>query len=252
MMQEENPYSLSLKNIFTTSWKIYSKILPIAALGFFTLMVVLSGLCLILFPIIFQISFSDFSNMLMSSPNEFQSFVSNPKFTINMGMLSLLFSCIIAPLAAGVLQSSKLAFENNPIPVKTVFSFYSSNYTMRIIGFTLVLKLIELGLSFLISSLGFSSFSMFFTMLLWLLTIFSIPMIIFENVSIGNAFNLSVKSVVPSMITIFLFSVLGGILAFSGMFVFGIGIIVTLPFWYALVFSMYYAVRGVKGNNLVF
>ena len=79
---------------------------------------------------------------------------------------------------------------------------------------------------------------------------FVIPIIIFENKELAEAFKESVERVVANFGTILGAFILGGIIGSLGIIACGIGVIFTLPFAYATIYAAY-ALQKPNGNEKV-
>ena len=69
--------------------------------------------------------------------------------------------------------------------------------------------------------------------------VLTLPIIIFEDQPLLRAMGNSYKRTVPVIFTVMLALILGGLVSLLGAFVFGIGIVVTFPMLYAVIYSLY-------------
>ncbi len=236
-----------LLNILKNAFETYRNSFLISLLGSIMLISVIFLLYILIFPMLLKMPLNEFSQLAISQPEEMQKILLTPDFQVKMTLFLLLINCIIAPMEAGFYKVFDALKNKEEVSHKILFSFYNSTYTGRILGFVLLFSALKWGIAFLLARLGLSGLDFSFSLVLSLLFTLTIPFIIFENQSIGTAMKQSSRHIAPYMFTALIVLFIGIVLAFLGALFFGFGMVLTLPFFFAVNYSLYQTIT-VKNN----
>ncbi len=153
------------------------------------------------------------------------------------GILTVFLS---APLQAGFLKMCREG-DKGEVNIGSLFSYFRSPYTGKLIIAGLITVFLNSLCAFLLSFIPiFGSFiNIFFTLVFYFLFIFVIPLIIFGNASIQDAFSLSVKLCMNKFFPIVGFMFLSYLLSICGLVACCIGVIVTIGFLWIGVYHLY-------------
>lgn len=227
-----------LKNALIT----YRNTFIISLLGSAFLFTVILGLYLVVFPILVNSPIEEFSQMVINDPEKWQKTLQSTDFQIKFNLFILLINCILAPMSAGFY---KVFSEEKPSP-RTLFSFYNSIYTGRILGYVILLTAVKFLISLILEAVGIPSASISISVVLSLLFTLTIPYIVLENQSLTQAMASSSRSITPRMFTALVVLFLAVLIAFLGVFLFLIGVIFTLPYFYSVNYWLYYSGKNTK------
>ncbi|WP_392420099.1 beta-carotene 15,15'-monooxygenase [Capnocytophaga canis] len=230
---------MSIAYIFKTAWEVFRTSILVNALGMLVLFLVITGLYIVIFPMLLGIPLEEISRFTIQTPEQLQSILISPDFQIKFTVFMLLINCIIAPMTAGFYSIFGSVQKNELPTMKQLFSFYNSPYTARILGSVLVITAVKTIISILLNFLGLDAANVSISILISLLVTLTIPIIIFENLSLVDAMRQSSARIAPFMFTVLLALAFGIIMGFSGILVFVVGICFTLPFFYAINYALY-------------
>lgn len=158
----------------------------------------------------------------------------------------LLITLLIAPFSAGILKMMQDADRNEEVTFSTLFFYVNSPYYTSIILATLVLSLTSFGLNIglqkiiMEKSVG-SYISMTLSIIFSVLTLLSIPNIIFKDMSVLSAIKNSISDTASNFFQILLLLVIAVIIGYIGLIAFCIGILFTFPIYFAVQYSIYKA-----------
>ncbi|MGV7105747.1 hypothetical protein [Flavobacterium sp. U410] len=226
-------YPFDLGTIIEGSFAVYKKTFLVAGATLILLGIVLVILYAGLLGVL--VGFSDFSEMML----QISIISKSPVYIISTGLFSTLASAIMAPITAGFIHTNYLAKRNKEFSLSTIFEFYKGKYTgtlmmaYAIVGFTMAI------VNTLLMFTGLEFLSFISQGLISLITVFTIPLIIYEDFNYSDALSKSISLfgkqplyILLAMIVAFFFSMLG-FLAFC------LGIFFTLPFLYSTYYAIY-------------
>jgi hypothetical protein len=161
-----------------------------------------------------------------------------------------------APFTAGLLKMAHEAEENRNVEFSIVFDYYKSIYFKDLFIAGIVISTFSSGFSTIISLLTqeFTSGVSFYVLTLVsgilnivipILTIFAVPLIVFGNLTSGQAIKKSIEIARTKFWTILLVLLVLLICAFVGLFAFCIGIFFTIPLIYSGIYIMYRTSIGI-------
>lgn len=167
---------------------------------------------------------------------------------------------IAAPFTAGLLKMAHEAEQNRAVEFSTVFEYYKSSYFKDLFISGLIISTISAGISTIISLvnqdfngyfvfIGLSVISAIVNISVPILTIFTVPLIVFGEMSASDAIKGSLI-ITKSKFWIILFVLAVFIVcALLGLFAFCIGIFFTIPLIYSSMYIMYRTVFGIDEKN---
>lgn len=234
-----------LLNILKSAFDVYRNSFYVSVLGSFFVLALTFGVYLFLFPILVNLPIEEFSTLAVHKPEELQKILETADFQVKFNLFVLLINCILAPMSAGFYKAFENARNGQQTPMSVLFSFYNSAYTMRIMGYVIGLTIFKLLLSLTLKNIGLAPVAFYVSLLLSLLFTLSIPFIIFENQSVGQAMKSSSKAVAPQMFTAMMALLVGGLMALLGLLFFVVGVAVTLPFFYAVNYGIYINAKSI-------
>lgn len=224
-----------LKNAFQT----YRNSFLISFLGSVCLFSVLFLLYLLIFPMLVKMPLNDFSQLALKQPEAVQQLITSADFQVKMMLFILLINCIVVPMEAGFYKLFEALGNKQRVGHKLLFSFYNSVYTKRILSFVLFFSAVKWAIAFLLTRLGLGGFDFSVSVILSLLFTLTIPIIVFENQSVTQAMKVSSRRMAPYMFTALIVLFIGLIATLSGILLFGFGLVLTLPFFFAVNYNLY-------------
>lgn len=227
-----------LKNGFIT----YRNAFIISLLGSAFLFTVILGLYLVIFPILVNSPIEEFSQMVLNDPEKWQKILQSTDFQVKFNLFILLINCILVPMSAGFYK----VFSEEKPSYRTLFSFYNSIYTGRILGYVILLTAIKFFISLLTEAISVPSASISISVVISLLFTLTIPYIVLENQSLTQAMISSSRSITPRIFTALVVLFLAVMIAFLGVFFFLIGVVFTLPYFYSVNYWLYYSGKNIK------
>lgn len=168
-------------------------------------------------------------------------------FSVNMAwstqliiiLVGSLFGAIFSPLNAGFIQMARNANTNENFGLNTLFDFFSSSYFKDLFISSVLLSLVGGILSFGCEQLGIKFLGNVVSVIVTVLTIFTIPLIIFNKYDAVSAITTSCKVVLKSPFVILGLLFVALIFCLLGLFGLCIGLFFTFPFWFSITYIMY-------------
>lgn len=229
-----NGYRLNLALLYQETIQIFKK------------SVVVSGLILFLVAIVLFIvyAFSLFAYFETPFPTQEQiEQLSSANLSIQqllkLGLIQSLVFAFLGVLSAGLLRLCKDVDQKIVPTLETVFKIFTKKTGLKVFVFTLIFQLVLSSLTFLFDSFNIFLASWFVMVLGYTLFILVIPLITFENYSLGKAIFSSVKLVNQQPLLMLSLVMFNSVFALSGIFFLLIGIFITFPIWYAFTYSLY-------------
>lgn len=238
-------HTMNLLNTLQIGLRLYLATILQHLMASAVIFVVISVLYWWLAPVIFEMPIEEIA-LLSQDSKKIEALLSNPAFGVKSWLFMLLLDGIITPFGAGLYHNYNAVTKGETATFGNVFTYYHSAYTGSIISYLFYLMAFKTIIAVVLGGLGFPALSMATLVVISLVFSFTIPIIIFEDKSVLKAMGESYKCIVPSIFTVMLALSLAFIVSLSGLFVFGIGIVVTLPILSATIFALYYQARNKK------
>jgi hypothetical protein len=241
-----NGYPLDFADVFNKAFENYKKIALYAGLMIFVFMIILLAVLAsigIAFVGVAALSQESLEQLSLNMKE-----LSGTPLIVYSG-LSLLFSCIISPLHAGLIKMAYCAERDEEFHVSTVFSYYTSKYLAPIFGATFLILLISNGLSMTLNATGISIVGPILSLAVSFFTILTIPLIIFSDFTAVDAIKCSFLIVAKQPAILFALmtlAVIGSMVGFIGCC---IGVFFTVPFIYSMYYIMYREIIGFDYDN---
>lgn len=156
----------------------------------------------------------------------------------------LLITILIAPFSAGILKMMQDADSNEEVTLSSLFYYVNSPYYTPIIMSTVILSIISFGLNIGVQkiipdkSMG-SIISMFLSIIFSVITLLSIPNIIFKDMPVLRAIKSSISQTSSNFFQILLLLAIAVIIGYFGLIAFCIGIFFTFPIYFAVQYCIY-------------
>ena len=238
-------YSLDLGKVIDDSFEIFKKTFLISGLGFLLTLIVV--FILAAFFGVFIYGITDFANFA----TELDAIESNSIHTISSIIFLVLLGALFAPINAGFLKLCYLAKKNQALEVGTIFDYYKGKYAKDIIIGSTIISFVSVSLSTLFDFMNLSFMNFILEGIIGLFTVFFFPLIIFGGQSFGEAIEKSIKLVAKQPIYIFAALVIAVIGVLLGIIALCIGIIFTVPYWWAMIFALYDNGIGTEEENII-
>ncbi|KDN53776.1 DUF2189 domain-containing protein [Flavobacterium seoulense] len=234
---KNNGYNLQFETVFNFAFENYKKIAIYAGLLLLVLLVFFGIAASII------LAFSvDIENLQeLSKLENFNPKNLSDEFLAYYLVGSTLFSCIISPIYAGFIKMAHCAQIDEEFHVSTVFEYYRFSYFKELFMATLLITVMSLGISSLFNLTGIPVLGLFGSITISLLSILSIPLIIFDDYKAFEAINTSFNLISKQPLVILGLFAVGYLFSMVGLMVFIIGLLFTLP----LMFSLYYAIYSI-------
>ena len=229
---------MKLSNVLSLSFQLFKTTFLTHLLGCLLLFGALLGLYWFLAPVIFGMPLEEVAQ-LSKEPEKITALVNNGGFAIKLSLFLLLVDGIVTPFTTGMYKNYRSVQRNEAATIGQLFSFYRSTYTGRILSYVLLLTALKSTAFVGIGALGLPAFALATVTVMSIVFVLTLPIIIFEDQPLLRAMGNSYKRTVPVIFTVMLALILGGIVSLLGAFVFGIGIVVTFPMLYAVIYSLY-------------
>ena len=229
---------MKLSNVLSLSFQLFKTTFLTHLLGCLLLFGALLGLYWFLAPVIFGMPLEEVAQ-LSKQPEKIAALVNNGGFAIKLSLFLLLVDGIVTPFTTGMYKNYRSVQRNEAATIGQLFSFYRSTYTGRILSYVLLLTALKSTAFVGIGALGLPAFALATVTVMSIVFVLTLPIIIFEDQPLLRAMGNSYKRTVPVIFTVMLALILGAIVSLLGAFVFGIGIVVTFPMLYAVIYSLY-------------
>lgn len=229
-----NGYSLNFETVFNLAFENYKKIALYAGL-LFLVSILLFGIATSVI-VAFSIGIENLEAIMKPENLDPKNF--SDEFLAYYLVGSTLFSCLISPFLAGFIKMAHCAQVDEEFHVSTVFEYYRFAYFKELFLATLLITILSLGISSVLNLTGVPMLGFFGSLTISLLSILSLPLIIFSDFKAIEAINTSFSLVSKQPLVLLGLFVVSYLFCIVGFFFFIIGLFFTLP----LMFSMYYAI----------
>ncbi|MGV4414906.1 hypothetical protein [Chryseobacterium sp. T1] len=144
-------------------------------------------------------------------------------------MAFVLIKALVFPLNIGLLQIYRKIDLQEEVSINDLFTGYLGFNFLKFAGYGLFA-----------SSIYLIAFSLFPLNFIWiLLSFFVSPLMLFANQGIFPALQLNFAALRKNFSTILLCTIVSILFSYSGILMFGIGIVLTFPFWNAMIYALY-------------
>ncbi|WP_139363504.1 hypothetical protein [Flavobacterium sp. LM5] len=152
---------------------------------------------------------------------------------------SIVLGSLLSPFMASFYKMADAAEKDLPFGVSDLFSYYKPKYFFTIFTTTIIIGLATNGATLIADELGLSFVGILIVLMINFITLFTIPLLIFEDATVFNAVKTSIAIVLKQPMVIFLLVFLSLIGVLLGFFAFCIGIIFTYPFFISMVYAIF-------------
>lgn len=235
---EDVPKKIDIGTTLNNAIEIYKKTFLVSGLAFFFMVIFL--LLLFFIGINFFIGFEVAAEQMKT----FDPTNLSLKGTLIYVACGILTTILIAPFTAGILKMMKDADNDEEVTFSTLFQYVNSPQYTSIILATLLLSLISFGLNIglqkliIDKTLG-SIISMTLSVVFSILTLLTLPNIIFKDLDVISAIKNSILVTNKNFFQILLLLLIAIIIGYIGLIAFCIGIFFTFPIYFAVQYSIY-------------
>jgi hypothetical protein len=236
-----NGYQLDFADVFNKAFENYKKIALYAGLMIFVFMVILFAVAAIM-----SVTFVGIAALSQESLEGLSKTMENLSGTAQIQYvgLSILFSCLISPLTAGLIKMAYCAERDEEFHVSTVFSYYTTAYFTQILVATFLILVSRNGIAMALDYSGIILLGSMLSLAISFFTILAIPLIIFSDLKAVDAIKFSFLIVSKQPLILFALmsiAVIGSMVGFIGCC---IGVFFTLPFVYSMHYAIYNEIIG--------
>lgn len=169
------------------------------------------------------------------------------KFSFNGKIIYIsaaaVFLSLIAPFMAGIFKMFQDADNNEEIAFSSIFAYINSPKYIHIVLATATITILSNGFNLFLKDF-FSEFLGTFigaliSLVIGILTYLVIPLVIFKNLNFISAIKESARQIGSHLFPAIILMIIAFILSFIGILAFCIGIFFTIPFLYAMQYSIY-------------
>ena len=173
-------------------------------------------------------------------------------------LVSIVGAGIAAPFTAGLLKMAHLAEQDKEFGFSTAFDYYKSTYLKELFLCGIYVAIVTSGLATIVAILSESYdvlklplgiFNGIFSVVAPILTIFSIPLIVFGNLPAVEAIQGSIVASKQKFWIILLLFIVFIVCLFFSIFAFCIGIFFAIPLAYSLEYIMYKTAFGINEKS---
>lgn len=177
-------------------------------------------------------------------PENIIALSNNPDFIIINLVSSILFTSLTSPFFAGLLKMVRCAKMDEEFHFSTVFEFYKSPYLQKLVGATFLISSCSTLLSYALEYLGNPLLGFVISIIIAGFTLLTIPLIIFGDIKAITAIKSSVLIVSKQPLVILGLMIIAVLLSFVGFIGCVVGVFFTIPFVYAMYYSIYESIIG--------
>lgn len=234
--KENKQYTTEIhfETVLNQAFANYKKIALYAGLAlfvfFFILIIVVSGI---------SANLIGQENINEKSMMQFQKLMTIEPYVWYYIGFSIVLGSLLSPFMASFYKMADAAEKDLPFGVSDLFSYYKPKYFFTIFTATTIIGLATNGASLIADELGLSFVGILVVLMINFITLFTIPLLIFEDATVFNAVKTSIAIVLKQPMVIFLLVFLSLIGVLLGFFAFCIGILFTYPFFISMVYAMF-------------
>ncbi len=233
-----NGYYIDFGTVFNNAFENYKKIALNAGLAILLVTILIVMLFGFLAVGIIGLAVSTDSLAQFKVENMSMLWLAGYMFTL------VILTALVSPLNAGLIKMAQSAFKGENFSVGTIFHYYQTVYFKELVMAALVIALFSTSFSVGLQWVGFPLLGMLMSFFVSTLTFLSIPLIIFGNLTAMEAIEGSIIVVSKQFFILLALLIVSTIFMLVGIFGFCIGLFFTLPFIYAMHYSIYSEILG--------
>jgi hypothetical protein len=153
------------------------------------------------------------------------------------------FSALTSPFIAGMLKMAQEADQNEEVKFSSLFAYINSHHFIHILLVSISISIVSVGLNLAIDQVVPKSLSGLLgaitSISVSILTFIAIPLVIFKNLNFMEALKRSISHTYSHFFILLLLLIISALLAAVGIIAFCFGIFFTLPFVYAMQYSVF-------------
>ena len=241
----QNGYTLDTGSLIDESIATFKKTFLISGVAMILLGIIFAIIYGTLFIVIF--GFSD----LTSTMTQIQTSQSTAIGLIITVIITAITTGFFAPVTAGFIHANHLAKNNQEIGINVFFEFYKSKFFKDIFMSYIIIGLTTGILNSGLVLLNLEILNYFVQAIVGLLSVFTLPLIIYGDQNFENAITKSVQLFFKQPVLIFVALLLAVIGMILGIFALCIGIIFTLPYYYSMVYAIYNQAIGFEEKSVI-
>lgn len=234
---KKDGYSIDFSTVFNYAFENYKKI------------ALYSGLIILVFSVVVVIAIMGLAvafygvqsltqNFLEDFQNQKLTYIQQVISTVSLSAVTALF----APLGAGFLKMADCADKDEEFNVSTIFTYYKAPYFIQLFSVAFILGVVSTGIAYFLDSLGTQFIGTGFSLFINYFTFFTIPLIIFGNLTAIDAIKSSFVLVSKNPIIIFCLFIVGYIGSAVGLVGCCIGILFTAVFNTSVTYAAYFSI----------
>ncbi|HEX8561980.1 MAG TPA: hypothetical protein VF676_03265 [Flavobacterium sp.] len=236
-------YNLDFSDTFNIAFEAYKKMALVGGV----VVILFSLLCAVIGGTVIggMVGFSVLADSMVNF--NFQDLPALGIFAYIIGMAA--FTGVMNAFTAGLIKMAHNAHTNQEVGLGTGFEYFKGRYFGELFLAGFALGIFTTGISVLGELYDFQFIVSIITIVLSIFTLFTIPLIIFADFkamdAIAASFGLSSKN----FFMIFGLLIVAGMFAAAGIIAFCIGVFFTLPFVYAMYYSIYVNSVGIDDRS---
>lgn len=229
----ENGYHLEAGEVIEYGFQLFKKTFLIAGIATIILSIFTIGVYFAIFAFAYGVS------DLTESMIQLETLSKDISFIIGSNIVGALIATLFSPITAGFINLNHLAENNETLSISSIFSYFNSVYIkdLLIANFLIGLTITVVTSALAINGLDF--LGSVFQGITNIITIFTIPLIIYGKQNYINAIGKSISLFIKNPVAIILALIVGGIGACVGILALCIGIFFTFPFIYSIHYALY-------------
>lgn len=235
-----NGYKISFENVFNLAFENYKKIAVYAGLLFLVTTVFLGIISVLI--IAFTYGIANFQDLIKPENLDPKNF-SDEFLMIYIASVTL-FSCLASPFLASFIKMAHCADIDEEFHVSTAFEYYKFSYFKELFVATLTLSLLNMGIASVLEGTGIPALSFIGSLTVTLLSILTVPLIIFSDFKAFEAINTSFNLVLKQPLVLLGLLIVAYLFLLTGVFMFFIGLFFTMPFLYSTYYAVYKSIIG--------
>ncbi len=239
----QSGYNLDFSEVFNHSFNVYKKI----ALSAGVLILAMSAVFffIAMFIVAFVAGVGSFTNLLTGNILQVMSPLWRLAYVLGVAVLTGL----ITPLYAGIINMAYDADRNKDFSISDGFSFYKSKYFGPLFLSAAIVSTATTILSQIGQVLGVEFIAIIFVYIIMIFTILTVPLIIFGNLPAVDSIKWSFIIISKNFWIILGLIIISFICAMLGFVALCIGIIFTMPFIFAMYYSIYVHAVGIDEES---
>ena len=233
-------YKLNFETVFNQIFENYKKIAVYAGLILFVFGILL--IAIVYGGLLAYFGLETITEMIKPENLKPENF--SREFIINYTICAVLFTCFISPFTAGLIKMAYCADRDEEFHLSTIFAYYKFPQFMTLFVATLIITVINTGISTSTELMGIPLIGSIITMLISFYTLLTIPLIIFGNLGALQSIKSSITLISKQPLIIVSLCAVSILATLVGLVVFIIGIIFTIPFIYSFYYILYKEIIG--------